>query len=247
MNALKRWLKRGLASIGIEVRRISRPRAGMPTTIRGSMREALTHLAGLGYAPAWVIDVGAADGTPALDVFSGSRLVCIDPLRENEQALQARTAQRRGKTIIAGAGRAAGILPLHVGADRDGSSFLEGAGREEIRPVPIVRLDDVAAELEIQGEVLLKINAQGMELDVLEGAHELLACCEIVIIETPLFRFRTGFPDFHDIVAFMKSLGYAVYDLVDGRNRPYDNALAHRYVVFAKENGRFRASHQWAG
>jgi len=210
------------------------------------MREALTHLAGLGYAPAWVIDVGAADGTPALDIFRDSRLVCIDPLRENQQALQERTEQRRGTYIIAGAGRAAGILSLYVGENRDGSSFLEGEGNDEVRHVPVVRLDDVAAELEIRGDVLLKINAQGMELEVLEGARELLASCEIVIIETSLFRFRTGFPDFHDVVAFMKGLSYVVYDIVDGRNRPYDHALAHRYLVFAKESGRFRATHQWA-
>lgn len=43
----------------------------------------------------------------------------------------------------------------------------------------------------------------------------------------------------------MKVLGYCVYDIVDGRNRPYDYALAHRYLLFAKESGRFRATHQW--
>lgn len=247
MTALKRWLKRGLASMGFEVRRIPRAlQAGAVRPVRGSMREALTHLAGLGYAPSWVVDVGAAGGTPALDVFGGSRLVCIDPLNENAQALRERTELRGGMYIIAGAGRVAGTLPLYVGEDPDGSSFLDDGRGGEIRRVPIVRLDDVAAELGIREDVLLKINAQGAELDVLEGARELLASCEIVIIETSLFRFRTGFPDFHDMVAFMKSRSYVVYDIVDGRNRPYDQALAHRYLVFAKESGRFRTTHQWA-
>jgi FkbM family methyltransferase len=245
MTALRRWLKLGLASIGFEVRRISRAQPGAVTPVRGSLREALTHLAGLGYAPSWVIDVGAADGTPALDVFRGSRLVCIDPLRENEQALRERTELRGGRYIIAGAGRVAGALPLYVGENRDGSSFLDDRGRGEIRRVQVVRLDDVARELEIRGNVLLKINAQGAELDVLEGARELLASCEIVIIETSLFRFRPGFPDFHDVVAYMKGRSYVVYDIVDGRNRPYDHALAHRYLVFANESGRFRTTHQW--
>jgi FkbM family methyltransferase len=243
---LKQWLKRALASMGLEVRRIARPpQAGAVTPVRGSMREALTHLAGLGYAPSWVVDVGAADGTPALDVFADSRLVCIDPLKENAQALRERTEPRGGKTIIAGAGKVAGTLPLYVGEDRDGSSFLDDGRGGEIRHVPIVRLDDVAGELNIRGDVLLKINAQGAELDVLEGARELLASCEIVIIETSLFRFRPGFPDFHDVVAFMKGQSYVVYDIVDGRNRPYDNALAHRYLIFAKESGRFRITQRW--
>jgi hypothetical protein len=47
------------------------------------------------------------------------------------------------------------------------------------------------------------------------------------------------------VVAYMKGRSYVVYDIVDGRNRPFDQALAHRYLIFAKESGRFRTTHQW--
>jgi FkbM family methyltransferase len=247
MTTLKRWLQLSLASLGLEVRRIARPQPGAVKPVRGSLHEALGHLVGLGYAPSWVLDVGAANGTPALlDVFDDSRLVCIEPLKENEQALRKLMESRAGKYIIAGAGKVAGSFPFYVGEHPDGSSFVDDGHRGEIRHVPVVRLDDVADELEIRGDVLLKISAQGAELDVLEGARELLASCEIVLIETSLFRFRKGFPDFYDVVAFMKGRSYVVYDIVAGRNRPYDNALAHRYLVFAKEDGPFRGTHQWA-
>jgi hypothetical protein len=101
-----------------------------------------------------------------------------------------------------------------------------------------------AEELGLRGGALLKISAQGAELDVLEGGRHLLETCEVAVVETSLFRFRPRFPDFYDVVAFMKDRGYVVYDIVAGRNRPYDGALAHRYLIFARENGRFRAKHQ---
>jgi hypothetical protein len=44
----------------------------------------------------------------------------------------------------------------------------------------------------------------------------------------------------------MKERGFVTYDLVEGHNRPLDNALAQKDVFFVKENGLFRESHNWA-
>ena len=44
----------------------------------------------------------------------------------------------------------------------------------------------------------------------------------------------------------MKDVGYVVYDIIGGINRPLDLALGQKDLVFVKENGVFRKSHGWA-
>ena len=210
------------------------------------MLDALRHAAGLGFAPAVVVDVGAADGTPdLLEAFPSARFLWIEPIAENEPALRELSRRYAGKYVLGAAGRAPGTAPIHVGANRDGSSLLDDGAGGERREIAVVRLDDLVEPSDLRGEVLLKINAQGTELDVLEGAPRLLESAEVVVIETSFFRFRSGFPDFFDVVSAMKARGWVAYDIVAGRNRPHDKALAHKYVVFVKESGRFRTTHRW--
>jgi hypothetical protein len=44
----------------------------------------------------------------------------------------------------------------------------------------------------------------------------------------------------------MKEQGFVVYDIFGGHNRLLDNALGQIDLVFTKENGIFRKSHDFA-
>jgi len=74
----------------------------------------------------------------------------------------------------------------------------------------------------------------------------LLEQVEVIILEVSFFRFLKNAPDFYDVVAYLKSIGYVVYDIFGGINRPLDNALAQKDLIFVKENGILRQSHGWA-
>ena len=65
-------------------------------------------------------------------------------------------------------------------------------------------------------------------------------------IRVSLFRFFQGGPQFHEVVHHMATLGYVVYDIFGGHDRPLDHALAQIDLVFAKEQGFFRQSHDYA-
>lgn len=242
---IKTVVKKVLRSLGYEIVKAYR------TPARHTIAEAMRHLARLGYSPSTVIDVGAASGTPELlEVFPESQYLWIEPLKEFEGSLKGLATRYRGEYIISACGRERGETGFHVHPYLEGSSIFseaEGAAADgQLRQVPMCRLDELIESHQFQDEVLLKVDVQGAELEVLEGAGVFLSRFEVVLLEVSLFRFMVTNPDLCDVITYMKSKGFVAYDIVGGKTRPLDGALAQIDIVFVKENGRFRQSHYWA-
>jgi hypothetical protein len=137
------------------------------------------------------------------------------------------------------------MQPMFVHRAWPMSSMLGGwkghdSGDVATREVPVVRLDDVREERGLEGPFVLKIDVEGGELRVLDGAARVLADTELVLLEVNLFRFLPEAPDFGDVVRYMKERGFVVYDFYGGHLRLLDGALAMTNVAFVKEDGRFR-------
>lgn len=138
------------------------------------MEEALRHLARLGLSPSAVVDVGTATGThDLLRVFPNSQYLWIEPLREFEPDLKRLAAGYSGEYLIRACGSRSGDVIMHVHPDLTGSSILretEGEHADGVpRQVPMCRLDDLLEERHLEGDLVLKVDVQGAELDVLEG------------------------------------------------------------------------------
>jgi len=220
--------------------------------VRQSFEEALRHIRSTGYIPDLIIDVGTADGTPPLqNIFSDSNFFWIEPLKEFENALKGLQQKFKGDYIISAVGSAEGSFVLNVHKDLHGSTmFNETDGKAsdgEPREIPVTTLNKLSAEYNWRqfNKILLKADVQGFELEVLKGSNEILANVDLIILEVSLFRFLKNSPDLFDVIAYMKGLGYVVYDIVGGINRPLDHALGQKDLVFVKENGLFRQSHGW--
>ncbi|MEI8349047.1 MAG: FkbM family methyltransferase [Candidatus Omnitrophota bacterium] len=211
------------------------------------MEEALQHISSLGYSPPIIIDVGAAGGTPALlNIFPDAKYIWIEPLKEFESHLNKLSKRYNGQVIIAAAGKLSGVSVITISPDLYGSSLsYDNSNESTLREVNTIRLDDLIEEHNLKNNILLKVDVQGYELEVLEGAQHVLQVCEVVILEVSLFKFQRDYPDFSEVVEYMKKRNFVVYDIVDGHNRPLDGALAQKDVLFVKENGRFRQNHQW--
>jgi Methyltransferase FkbM domain len=97
-----------------------------------------------------------------------------------------------------------------------------------------------------KGPFLLKVDARGAEIDVLQGAEALLKETEYVLLEVSFFKFFEGGPEFSDIVTYIESLGFVVYDITGLQYRPLDNALSQADVAFVKDAGMFRREHFYA-
>ncbi len=78
----------------------------------------------------------------------------------------------------------------------------ETARTEKIQ-VPVRRLDQVWAELTLTGPVLLKLDVQGYEREVLEGATSILAQIDYLMFEVsfiPMYEGELLFSDMHEYV-----------------------------------------------
>jgi FkbM family methyltransferase len=247
LTAVKVAGKKLFGAVGLEVRKVRAPE--LP---RASLRGALRQLAGLGFRPGTIVDVGVAYHTAELyEEFPKSSILLIEPLVEFEPSLRKICAQYKAQYVLAAAGAASGTATFNVHADQlDGSSLLkevEGAAVDGVpRQVPMVTIDHVCAEKNAKGPYLVKVDVQGAELQVLAGAERTLRATEVVILETTLFGTIIGGAQIWDVMAKMKEYGFVAYDIFGLLYRPLDNALAQTDIVFVREDGPFRASHAFA-
>jgi FkbM family methyltransferase len=221
--------------------------------LRYTMHEALQQIRDVGFIPDFIIDVGTAGGTHAiLAVFRKAFYIWIEPLKEFEPKIQKLQRKFSGDYYICAAGSTAGKLSIHVHPDLVGSSLLEeedGIKADGVpREIDVITLDSLLDKYPAvrNKRTLLKLDVQGFELEVLDGAANLLNLCEAILLEVSMFKFQKNAPDFYDVIVFMRKKGFVLYDIFDGLNRPLDNALAQKDLLFVKENGFFRQSHRFS-
>jgi FkbM family methyltransferase len=262
MRKLIRYLiNLALGVVGLEVRkRNSHPsvvqrekKTGQPSTDlwgmmhrrRESMADVLDLVVSLGFTPVTVIDVGVASGTFALYTrFPKAKHLLIEPIKEFEEHLRAICGQYNAEYVLAAASSNVGTIEIGIGDDLTGSSILRPGG--ERRSVPVVTLDNLCRERGLSGPYVVKADVQGAELLVLDGAVKTLQHTELVLLEVSFFKFGDRFPDFYEVIDYMKKRNFVVYEIFGGHNRPLDGAKAQAIVAFVKEDGIFKTSNVWA-
>ena len=152
-----------------------------------------------------IIDVGAHHGQFSLlarALYPGCEIVCVEPLAEAIARLRGVHADDDRVTILPFAAAATDARrSLHVSRKTDSSSLLPilksyvdaFPGTEEARTIEIEArtLDDMVAD-RIRRPALLKIDAQGGELEVLAGAAAVLAQVDTAFVECSFVEFYRG-------------------------------------------------------
>ncbi len=169
-----------------------------------------------------IVDIGANDGAFAeylSRTFACQRVIAVEPLPARREQLVARGYEVHSVALsdqtgeapfnISAADAASSLLPL---TDLCKTEYPQVATVDQIR-VPVRRLDDIVAP--IHG-ALVKIDAQGAELEILRGGHAVLLAAQLVLIEMTFKPLYTGQALFNDV---HRELDAAGFDLVGFRTQ----------------------------
>lgn len=210
------------------------------TMARQSKHKTLALLRGRGFSPGTVIDVGAQTGTsPLYEVFPEAHHVLIEPVIENEPALQALCGRLSSAEYrIAAVASKDGMVPLAVSDDRLYSSVVpDGADASPgLRTVLGISLNSLCAEGGYAGPLLVKIDVDGLELEVLAGAATLMQPEAIFVIEATVAGNDARLPR---IIDAMAAHGFQVWDIVDPLYRPGDERMWQVDLVLVHRDGPY--------
>jgi FkbM family methyltransferase len=178
-----------------------------------------------GFAPATLIDVGVARGTPDLyEAFPDAYLVLVEPLAEFEQSMQELVQSRPGEYILTAAGAGEDTRTIRIDSERPFLSSLNTLTRRRRqapqpveRAVPVASLDALWRERSWKPPFGLKIDTEGFEHEVARGASEVLQQTEFVIAEVSVARRFQETPSFASFVSLMAESGFRLYDILDGQ------------------------------
>jgi FkbM family methyltransferase len=206
---------------------------------RGHTGWQIDSLRSFAFSPRTVIDVGVANGTPALyDSFPKARHVLIEPLREFEEDLRRIMATHDAYFLSTAVGSTTGKTKIFVDQeDPLMSSVLKTVvPRQRIseREVPITTLDALMRQEGWEAPFGLKIDAEGFEREVIEGARALLLETEFVIAELSLSERFEGSSSSRDFIALLESRGFTVLDVLDAARVQIG---LHADVLFGRRRG----------
>jgi FkbM family methyltransferase len=86
--------------------------------------------------------------------------------------------------------------------------------------------------------VLIKIDCQGAEIPILQGATELIKKTDFIILEIPYFgKYNEGVPSFLEHIQFMDSIGFIPYDISDVHS--IHNFTVQVDIMFINKNHSF--------
>jgi FkbM family methyltransferase len=150
----------------------------------GATDHFIAALAGHGYEPEQIVDVGANIGTSTWELLSAyprASAVCIEPHPDNYRLLRqnvtANDLDDRVRTVNAAVGDVDSIVELTVNPHNPGDHQIGGKVGEHTVTVPMRRLADI---VRVDRPTAVTIDVQGYEGHVLRGAGAVLGCPALV-------------------------------------------------------------------
>lgn len=196
------------------------------------------------FYPNYVIDIGANTGTwtrELLQHFPQTQVLMIEP----QQRLQIHFKDLLNDKVSylpVGVGNKNDILKFTIVERDDSCSFIyseeeaKEMGYEQIN-IPIKTLNTIIKENNYPTPDLIKIDAEGLDLEVIEGASDFYGKTEIFLVEATVccetYKNSTA-----KVIALMDQCGYQLYEVTD-LNRPFpDNPILWLIeLAFVRKDG----------
>jgi FkbM family methyltransferase len=184
-----------------------------------------------GFSPRTIVDVGAYEGAWTMlahSVWPTSIVIMIEANRAKISRLR-EIGETHCELLGAAAGQSVAFNVMETG-----SSVLSehSSVPREIEIRTLSTLDSLSLNLE--GPGLLKIDAQGYELEILKGAVNSLRIFEAILLEVAVIEINEGAPLLADVVSFMDKLDFVASEVLEVHRRPLDRALSQMDILFIR-------------
>jgi FkbM family methyltransferase len=242
-------LKGALGVFGLAVRRLD------AVNRFDAMPQVLDRLARTGFSPSVIVDVGANVGgwaRAARAAFPAARIHAVEPQARLHDRLQ-RVADELGDMVVHRvAATAPGVSSVHLAGGDDGDStgaWVTAAVNDHLtEAAPAATLDAMLdGACSDTDTLMLKLDVEGHELTVLDGAARLLSRTALIVCEVAYYDVnRDGHPLLKDVVAYMDQRGFELFDVVGLAERPRDGRLRSGDVVFVHRDHPLATDVAWA-
>jgi FkbM family methyltransferase len=192
-----------------------------PSDIRASLEYLKRH----GVVPTAAADVGGCTGEWSrvfLDTFPGTPVLLIEPQdRYTEQLSRLVVEHPSMEYVQALVGEKKNIegVTFYVHDDRfgGGSSLYQERTNVPYHKITsgMTTLDAICHGCRTPRPDFLKLDTQGAELDVLNGAPTVVHGAKYIMIEVSVWQYNKGAPLIGEVFAWMTSHGFVLFDLCE--------------------------------
>jgi FkbM family methyltransferase len=218
-----------------------------------SQEGAFYTLKKLGWNPKSCIDVGAYHGEWAkmfLSIFPNSKILMIEAQEGKRGILQKAAIESRNRLVYemallgANDGQEVSFIEMETGS----SVYEESSSVKRAKTVKkLISLDSlVKKHPDFASTIALKIDTQGYELEVLKGCPNLLKLLDVVLLEVSLVNTNKGAPLFAEVVSFMTSNGFKLFDFCSQIRRK-DGVLWQTDLLFIQVNSNIEIPTELTG
>lgn len=195
-----------------------------------------------------VVDVGSHQGEFASELYPilpNAKFYCFEPLRSNFIELQSNLNLPNFKLFNLAVGDKPGNMEMYHNDFSPSSSILKCselhketfpfAGVEQLEKIEINSLDEIFKDIELEDDILLKIDVQGYEDKVLNGSENILERVKVVVVETSFRELYEGQVLFVDIYEFLSKRGFVYSGSLEELKSPSDGIPLQQDSLFIKE------------
>lgn len=207
---------------------------------------SLKQLRGFGFAPDHIMDVGAYRGDWArncIDIFPEATITCIEPQDKPQGELKKLASEHSNVKVIKtllGRSIRDNVSFEEIGS---GSSVLLNCGRGPKKPMTTI--DSLIKSELCRPPELLKLDVQGYELEILEGYTRNFDVCQVIQCEISLLSIVHGAPLLHEIVNYLYSREFVMFDVDELIRAPSDGAIWQIDALFCRTDSPLRRERVW--
>ena len=196
-----------------------------------------------------IIDVGANEGQfveEILNIFPLAEIYSFEPLGDCYEKLMSNFRNNeKVHTYNFALGEQDGEITFSRSSASPSSSILKmGDLHKKLYPhtanlveekVKIKRLDDVFADVNLENEVLLKIDVQGAEEKVIKGGSSVLKKANMIITEVSYATLYENQPLFRDMMNLLERYGFSYIGNMEQFANPLTGAPLFADAIFVKK------------